>query len=176
MAAEEDLRRFKFKWTLPRMVVQLISLLAVNAIAFTAVYPYLSLKAIPFGLPILNSVNSPYSSVYGTLDLFQLELAQPEFPWIALGTVFLIGAVIGRAFCGWVCPIGFIQDIITNLKGKLDMVSPDSQPIEEVQVLRTLHDGADKRHSRPSALLGIRNRLQGRTGSFCYWPVHSAFA
>jgi len=121
---EEDLRRFKFKWTFPRMIVQLISLIAVNAIAFTAVYPYLNLKAIPFGLPILNSVNSPYSSVYGTLDLLQLELAQPEFPWIVLGTVFLIGAVIGRAFCGWVCPIGFIQDIITNLKGKLDFVSP----------------------------------------------------
>jgi ferredoxin-type protein NapH len=124
MATEEDLRRFKFKWTFPRMLVQLISLLAANAIAFTTVYPYLSLKAVSFGLPILNSVNSSFSAVYGSLDLFQLELAQPEFPWIALGTVFLIGAVVGRAFCGWVCPIGFIQDIITNLKGRLDLVSP----------------------------------------------------
>lgn len=121
---EEDLRRFKFKWTLPRMIVQLISLVAVNAVAFTVVYPYLNLKAISFGLPILNSVASPFSSVYGALDLFQLELAQPEFPWIALGTVLLVGAILGRAFCGWVCPIGFIQDIITNLKGRLDSVSP----------------------------------------------------
>jgi ferredoxin-type protein NapH len=121
---EEDLGRFKFKWTFPRIIVQLISLLALNAIAFTAVYPYLKLKAIPIGLPILNSVNSSFSYVYGSLDLFQLELAQPEFPWLALGTVFLIGAVVGRAFCGWVCPIGFIHDIITNLKGRLDVVSP----------------------------------------------------
>jgi ferredoxin-type protein NapH len=47
-----------------------------------------------------------------------------EFPFIVVGTVLLIGAVVGRAFCGWVCPIGFVQDIITNLKGRLDFVSP----------------------------------------------------
>src|SRR5208283_3321098 len=122
--AEEDARRFKFKWTLPRFIVQLLSLLAGNALAFTLVYPYLNLKPIPFALPILASVNSPYSAIYGSLDLIQLELSQPEFPWIAIGFVFLIGAVVGRALCGWVCPIGFIQDIITTLKGKLDSVSP----------------------------------------------------
>lgn len=124
MEKEEDVRRFKFKWTLPRLVVQLVSLLAVNALVFTQIYPYLDLKAIPFALPILASVNSSFTAVYSSLDLIQMELAQPEFPWLVLGTVFLIGAVLGRAFCGWVCPIGFIQDIITTLKGKLDFVSP----------------------------------------------------
>ena len=121
---EQDLRRFQFKWTLPRMIVQLLSLLAVNALAFTQIYPFLKLQSIPFGLPILASVNSQFTAVYGSLDLIQVELAQPEFPWIAIGTVLLIGAVVGRAFCGWVCPIGFIQDIITTLKGRLDFVSP----------------------------------------------------
>ncbi len=88
------------------------------------VFPYWKLQAIPFGLPILASVNSRFSAVYSSLDLLQVELSQPEFPWIVLGTVFLIGAVVGRAFCGWVCPIGFIQDIITTLKGRLDFISP----------------------------------------------------
>lgn len=125
MASEdEDLRRFKFKWTLPRFIVQLLSLLAVNALAFTLIYPYLDLRAVPFGLPILASINSPSTAVYSSLDLLQLELSQPEFPWIVLGAIFLIGAVVGRAFCGWVCPIGFIQDIITTLKGRLDFISP----------------------------------------------------
>jgi len=121
---EEDLRRFKFKWTLPRMIVQLIALVAVNALFLTAIFPNLKVQPIPFGLPILVSVNSHFSTVYSSLDLIQLELSQPEFPWIVLGTVLLIGAVVGRAFCGWICPIGFIQDIITTLKGKLDFVSP----------------------------------------------------
>ncbi len=121
---EKDLRRFKFKWTLPRMVVQLLSLLAVNALVFTEIFPYWKLQPISLGLPILASVNSHFTMVYSSLDLIQVELAQPEFPWIVLGSLLLIGAVLGRAFCGWVCPVGFIQDIITTLKGKLDFVSP----------------------------------------------------
>jgi ferredoxin-type protein NapH len=125
--AAEVHRRFQNRWTLPRFIVQLLSLVAVNALVLTQIYPYLTVKPIPFGLPILASLNSPSSAVYGSLDLIQLELSQPEFPWIALGTVFLIGAVVGRAFCGWVCPIGFVQDIITTLKGRLSFVSPRTQ-------------------------------------------------
>ncbi len=106
------------------MIVQLVSLIAVNAIALTQIFPYVKLQPVSFGLPILASVNSHYTAIYSSLDLIQVELSQPEFPWIALGSVLLIGAVLGRAFCGWVCPIGFIQDIITNLKHRLDFVSP----------------------------------------------------
>ena len=106
------------------MIVQLIALVAVNALFLTTIFPNLKVQTIPFGLPILVSVNSHFSTVYSSLDLIQLELSQPEFPWIVVGTVLLIGAVVGRAFCGWICPIGFIQDIITTLKGKLDFVSP----------------------------------------------------
>jgi polyferredoxin len=120
----EDQRRFKYKWTLPRLVIQLVSLIIVNAIAFTTIYPYLKLHPIQLGLPVLASINSPYTWIYSSLDLLQLELSQPEFPWIVIGSIFLIGAIVGRAFCGWVCPIGFIQDIITILKNKLDVVSP----------------------------------------------------
>jgi polyferredoxin len=121
---EEDLRRFKFKWTLPRMIVQLLSLLAVNAFVLTQFFPNLKVQPLPLGLPILVSVNSHLSVIYSSLDLIQLELAQPEFPFIVIGIVFIIGALVGRAFCGWVCPIGFIQDIITTLKGRLDFISP----------------------------------------------------
>jgi len=122
--AEEDLRKFKFKWTLPRMIVQLISLIAVNAVVLTLIFPNVKVQPLPLGLPILVSVNSHLSSIYSAMDLMQLELSQPEFPFIVVGMVLLIGAVVGRAFCGWVCPIGFVQDIITTLKGKLDFVSP----------------------------------------------------
>jgi polyferredoxin len=122
--ASEDQRRFKYKWTFPRFLVQLFSLIAVNALAITLIYPSIKIQPIPFGLPILASINSPYTAIYSSLDLLQLELSQPEFPWIIIGSILLIGAVVGRAFCGWVCPIGFIQDIITTLKDKLDFVSP----------------------------------------------------
>jgi polyferredoxin len=124
MTANEDQRKFKNKWTLPRFLIQLFSLIAVNGLAFSLIYPYVKIQAIPFALPILASINSPLTTVYSSMDLIQLELSQPEFPWIVIGSLFLIGAVVGRTLCGWVCPIGFIQDIITTLKNKLDVVSP----------------------------------------------------
>ena len=95
------------------------------------IYPYVKFQPIPFGLPILASINSPSTAIYSSLDLLQLELSQPEFPWIVIGSIFLIGAVVGRAFCGWVCPIGFIQDIMTTLKNKLDL-----SPLEHTMVAR----------------------------------------
>ncbi len=122
--ASEDQRRFKYKWTLPRFLVQLFSLVAVNALAITLIYPSIKIQPIPFALPILASINSPYTAIYSSLDLLQLELSQPEFPWIVIGSILLIGAIVGKALCGWICPIGFIQDIITTLKNKLDLVSP----------------------------------------------------
>ena len=39
--ASEDQRRFKYKWTLPRFLVQFFSLIAVNAIG---VYDDLSIR------------------------------------------------------------------------------------------------------------------------------------
>ena len=35
---------------------------------------------------------------------------------IVIGFLFLIGVLIGRALCGWACPIGLIQDLATRLK------------------------------------------------------------
>jgi ferredoxin-type protein NapH len=37
------------------------------------------------------------------------------FPFLAAGTVLLIGALIGRLLCGWVCPFGFVQDLLHKI-------------------------------------------------------------
>lgn len=37
------------------------------------------------------------------------------FPFIAVGTVLLIGALVGRLLCGWVCPFGFVQDLLYKI-------------------------------------------------------------
>ena len=36
-------------------------------------------------------------------------------PFVALGVFGLIGGLVGRLTCGWVCPFGFIQDLIAKI-------------------------------------------------------------
>ena len=37
------------------------------------------------------------------------------FPFFAIGTVLLIGVLVGRLFCGWVCPFGFLTDMLHKI-------------------------------------------------------------
>ena len=37
------------------------------------------------------------------------------FPFIALGTVLLVGVLLGRLLCGWVCPFGLVQDLLHRI-------------------------------------------------------------
>jgi ferredoxin-type protein NapH len=40
------------------------------------------------------------------------------FPILVIGTLLLFGAIFGRFFCGWICPFGFLQDILYEIPGK----------------------------------------------------------
>lgn len=39
------------------------------------------------------------------------------FPFMALGMTLLLGVLIGRLLCGWVCPFGLLQDLLYRLPG-----------------------------------------------------------
>ncbi len=120
--AEQKKKRFKFKYGTPRFLVQLVSLLLLNGLLLAELYPNLNLQRYPVTLPILLSINAPTNLAYGSLDVIQVALASPVVPWVALAFVFVIGAVLGRAFCGWVCPMGFIQDMVTIVRGPFGQV------------------------------------------------------
>lgn len=38
--------------------------------------------------------------------------------FVAVGTILLVGVLVGRVLCGWVCPFGFIQDLLARIKVK----------------------------------------------------------
>jgi ferredoxin-type protein NapH len=122
LMAEKEKWRFKFKYAIPRFLVQLACLLLLNGLLLMELYPGLKLQRYPVPLPILLSINAPGNLAYGSLDVIQVALASPIVPWVALAVVFIIGALVGRAFCGWVCPMGFIQDMVTTAKGTLNQV------------------------------------------------------
>jgi polyferredoxin len=37
------------------------------------------------------------------------------FPFLAVGSVLLLGVLVGRLLCGWVCPFGFLQDLLHRI-------------------------------------------------------------
>jgi polyferredoxin len=48
---------------------------------------------------------------------------------LVIGSFILICLIIGRALCGWACPIGFFQDLISHGRniGKLDKKEPSQK-------------------------------------------------
>ncbi len=73
---------------------------------------FIGFSRIPFPAPIVAPPGAPFTTVWGGFSEIQYLLAQGHFPFLALGVFFLTGALLGRMFCGWVCPVGFWQDIL----------------------------------------------------------------
>ena len=64
--------------------------------------------------PILNCHNCPAALLACPIGAMAQAASIHVFPFVVVG-VLLLGAVLaGRLLCGWVCPIGTIQEIIYN--------------------------------------------------------------
>src|SRR3989442_10874027 len=73
-------------------------------------------------LPVLASIYGP-GTVTSSLDQITYLLSQAIIPWLPLGILLVVGAILGRFMCGWICPVGFLQDVITGVKGRVDSVT-----------------------------------------------------
>ncbi|CAM2057524.1 ferredoxin-type protein NapH [Desulfovibrionales bacterium] len=62
--------------------------------------PYLNCYACPSAL---------FSCPIGTLQHF---MAIQAIPYMLLGFLGLVGLCVGRMACGWICPFGFLQDLL----------------------------------------------------------------
>jgi ferredoxin-type protein NapH len=38
------------------------------------------------------------------------------FPFLLVGMIALLGILLGRLLCGWVCPFGFLQDVLYRIR------------------------------------------------------------
>jgi ferredoxin-type protein NapH len=66
--------------------------------------------------PILNCWGCPLAWQSCPLGALQHFVGLKLIPFYILGFFGSIGMIIGRMSCGWVCPFGFLQDLLFKLK------------------------------------------------------------
>ena len=108
------------KTTLVRRIVQIISFLFINYIIIEIIFSInlYSFQGIVKVLPILNSPRNPLSEGAGILEYIFYTIAQGEFPFLLIGILIVVLLLTNRFFCGWICPIGTIQDGICAIPTK----------------------------------------------------------
>jgi len=109
-----------------RRIVQILSLLLINPY-----FPGLSSGGIYQGklkyvcVPVLNCYSCPlavFACPIGALQSFlaymkaNLSLGLYQSGLYVLGFLGIVGAIFGRATCGWICPFGLLQDWAYKLK------------------------------------------------------------
>jgi len=104
-----------------RTIVQLSFFVLFSGIGIMSLVPAFNGTRSWVVLPIVASVRSQ-AQVTSTMDAITLFLENGLFPWLPIGIMLVVGAILGRFMCGWICPVGFLQDVITAVKGRVDSV------------------------------------------------------
>ena len=100
------------KIILARRIVQIITFLIINYIIIETIFT-INLKGFEDlikVLPILNSPRNPLSQGAGILEYIFYSIGNGFFPLLLISVLLLFILFTNRSFCGWVCPIGTIQD------------------------------------------------------------------
>lgn len=109
------IKRSLLKFNTPRRIVQFLSFIFFSAII---------LGALPLLLPVLWTWGLQQNTVGDAFTALQLMLYDVVFPWLAIASFLVIGILVGKSLCGWVCPFGFIQDLVGFIKRKQTEFSP----------------------------------------------------
>ena len=78
-------------------------------------------------VPVLNCYSCP--SAMGACPIgaiqnffatarFNLSIAQYQFGLYVIGFLGAVGSLVGRMPCGWLCPFGFLQELLYKIKTK----------------------------------------------------------
>lgn len=99
-----------------RRVVQFLSFIFFSAVIF-------NLGELPILLPVLWTWGGPQNTVGDAFTALQFMLYDVVFPWLVIASFLIIGVLLGKSLCGWVCPFGFVQDLIGFIRRKHMKVS-----------------------------------------------------
>jgi len=92
-----------------RNLVQLTFFVLFNA-------GFFGISVLPLFLPVFECPSMPNKTVLCNMGILQWNLSfyrvvSPALPLASIAMFLIIGAVLGRALCGWACPLGFFQDL-----------------------------------------------------------------
>ena len=136
MSEEKDNKKGGFPFTIVRHVVQVVLLLVFLVPLFVAGWALLG-GTVGGDNAIATPANSfPFYGTLSSSELFGIELLDPfaalqaiaaaktfSLDWlIALLPPLIVYALIrGRVFCGWVCPVNLLLEVVDWLRKKLHL-------------------------------------------------------
>ena len=106
-----------------RRAVQLASFISLSILILNYLPLGWRFSKLYFPIPVLIGISSDISVTPGLLDVLQVTLSKAAVPLSAIATMLIIGSLSGRTLCGWVCPIGFIQDLTSTLSNSTPIVN-----------------------------------------------------
>ncbi|NWG11121.1 4Fe-4S binding protein [Candidatus Bathyarchaeota archaeon] len=117
-----EIKQRLLKFNTPRRIVQFLSFVLFSAVTF-------NLGVLPILLPVLWTWGFPGNIIGDSFTAMQFTLSgwndfPVAFPWLAVASFLIVGILIGKSMCGWICPFGFIQDLIDFVKRKKTVISP----------------------------------------------------
>ncbi|MFW9787049.1 MAG: 4Fe-4S binding protein [Candidatus Thorarchaeota archaeon] len=140
--AEKEKRKITFKNPLGlifnirmlRRIFQILAFIGVNGYILLSWFGMPNVQAFWLSiwqnlpsLPILAPLEAPFAVISGSFDTMIREFSTGIFPFFTIGAMLIITVIFGRAACGWICPIGTIQDFVTLPKRTKTRPSPGTE-------------------------------------------------
>ena len=86
---------------------------AISAVMLNSYFAQRITKGLP--CPALNCYACPAAAFACPIGSLQHFVGRRKVPLYVLGAVGLVGALIGRASCGWFCPFGWFQELVYKI-------------------------------------------------------------
>ncbi|MEW6188622.1 MAG: 4Fe-4S binding protein, partial [Actinomycetota bacterium] len=68
-----------------------------------------------FPCPYLNCYACPLASFACPIGTIQHFAIIRSIPFLTIGILGMVGVLVGRMTCGWLCPFGFLQDLLARI-------------------------------------------------------------
>jgi len=83
----------------------------------------LGIPKLEYPLPILWYGTIPLSRADGAFHGMLVMISEGIFPFLPLAVIVLVSAVLGPITCGWLCPFGFVQEILSFVQAEYRRLS-----------------------------------------------------